>query len=199
MVMAALVSDRELWTRGAHGDGEAFGELFERHADAIYNYVFRRTADWATAEDLTSVVFLEAWRRRAEVRLERESALPWLYGVATNVIRNERRARRRHRTALEQLPTELALRDDADEVDRALDQLVMREALALVAQLPRKQQDVLALCVWCDLSYEAAALALGLPVGTVRSRLSRARLRLAELSTAGGHEQSKSNTNMRVA
>ena len=75
-----------------------FGLLFERHARAIYN-CFRRTADWAVAEDLTSIVFLEAWRRR-ERELLPEKVLPWLYGIATNVIRNRRRSLRRHAAAL---------------------------------------------------------------------------------------------------
>jgi RNA polymerase sigma-70 factor (ECF subfamily) len=67
------------------------------------------------------------------------------------------------------------------------DELRMRSALGLLARLPRRDQDVLALCVWQELSYEEAALALGLPVGTVRSRLSRARARLRELREACGH------------
>ena len=88
-------TDGELWRLAADGEPDAFGVLFERHAGTVYNYLFRRTGDWAVAEDLTSLVFLEAWRRRRDVRLEHESALPWLYGVATNVLRNRRRAQRR--------------------------------------------------------------------------------------------------------
>lgn len=65
----------------------------------------------------------------------------------------------------------------------------MAAALRVVADLPRRQQDVLALCVWSGLDYEAAAAALGVPVGTVRSNLSRARSRLRELLAASGHEQ----------
>ena len=64
-------TDGDLWRRAVDGEPDAFGVLFERHAQAVYNYLFRRTADWALAEDLTSVVFLEAWRRRTDVRLER--------------------------------------------------------------------------------------------------------------------------------
>lgn len=65
----------------------------------------------------------------------------------------------------------------------------MRAALGLPASLPRREQDIFVLCTWQGLSYEDAALALGIPVGTVRSRLSRARARLRELSAAGGHEE----------
>jgi RNA polymerase sigma-70 factor, ECF subfamily len=68
-----LEADREL-LRTPSG----FGRLFERHGRAVYNYCFRRTADWSAAEDLTSVVFLEAWRRRKDLRLDGDSLLPWL-------------------------------------------------------------------------------------------------------------------------
>jgi RNA polymerase sigma factor (sigma-70 family) len=181
------VSDRELWRVATLDDPSAFGALFERHARAIYNYCFRRTADWPSAEDLTSLVFLEAWRRRETVVLESESALPWLYGVATNVLRNRRRSERRHRAALERLPRERGI-DFADDVDGRLDdERRMAATLRALARLPRHEQDVVALCAWAGLSYEEAALALELPVGTVRSRLSRARARMRGLTSDTGH------------
>src|SRR5262249_32076114 len=86
---ASGVSDRVLWRRARDGDGAAFGILFERHAGRIYNYCFRRTADWALAEDLTSATFLVAWRGHGRESLNAESALPLLYGIATNVLRNQ--------------------------------------------------------------------------------------------------------------
>src|SRR5712691_8826257 len=96
-------SDLELWERARRGDHAAFGALFTRHARPVYNFCFRRTADWALAEDLTSAVFLEGWRRREQVRLAGPSALPWLLGVATNLLRNQRRSLRRYRGALARL------------------------------------------------------------------------------------------------
>jgi RNA polymerase sigma-70 factor (ECF subfamily) len=185
-------SDSELWSRGAAGDPDAFGLIFDRHARAIYNYCFRRSADWALAEDLTSVVFLEAWRRRAEVRLESESALPWLYGVAGNVLRNQRRSLRRHRAALGRLPAEPDREADfGDETaERLDDERRMHAALAVLEELPKRERAVLELCDWGSLSYAAASLALGVPVGTVRSRLARGRHRLRELVRARGHEVS---------
>jgi RNA polymerase sigma factor (sigma-70 family) len=181
-------TDAELWRLAADGDAAAFGVLFERHARAVYNFCFRRTADWAVAEDLTSIVFLEAWRRRGEVRLKDGRALPWLLGVATNVLRNRRRSERRHRAALERLTLEHSP-DFADDADARLDdERRMRVALRSVSKLPQREREVIALCAWAGLSYEDAAVALGLPVGTVRSRLSRARARLRELGEASGHE-----------
>jgi RNA polymerase sigma factor (sigma-70 family) len=182
------LTDAVLWQRAAAGDHEAFGTIFERHARTVYNYCFRRTGDWSHAEELTAMVFLEAWRRRRQVQLERDDAIPWLLGVATNLIRNLRRSQRRYRAALERLPRDPP-NSFADEVDDRLDdERQMRKALRTLKKLPRADQDVLALCLWEQLSYEQAASALGVPVGTVRSRLSRARARLRELSANPGHE-----------
>lgn len=182
------LTDAALWQRAAAGEPEAFGTIFERHAGTVYNYCFRRTGNWSQAEELTAIVFLEAWRRRRQVVLERDEAIPWLLGVATNVIRNLRRSQRRHRAALERLPRE-HLADFAADVDERLDdERQMRATLRALRELPRADQDVLALCVWEALTYEQAAFALGVPVGTVRSRLSRARARLRELSANPGHE-----------
>jgi RNA polymerase sigma factor (sigma-70 family) len=181
-------TDAELWRRAVEGEPEAFGVLFERHARPVYNYLFRRTADWSLAEDLTSVVFLEAWRRRADVRLEHDLALPWLLGVATNVLRNRRRSQWRYRAALERVPRE-RVEDFATDADSRLDdERLMRGVLRSLSKLPKREQDVIALCVWADLSYEEASVALDIPVGTVRSRLSRARARLREPDGPGGHE-----------
>jgi RNA polymerase sigma factor (sigma-70 family) len=181
-------TDAALWRRAAAGERDAFGLLFERHARTVYNYCFRRTGDWSQAEELTAIVFLEAWRRRRDVRLEREDALPWLLGVATNVVRNVRRTRRRHRSAIERLPRDRVVDFAVDVEERLDDERQMRAVLRVLGKLPRGDQDVLALCVWEGLTYEEAAVALDVPVGTVRSRLSRARARLRELVGVSGHE-----------
>ena len=174
-------SDRELWQLAARGDNAAFGLLFDRHATAVYNHLFRRTADWSEAEDLTSAVFLQAWRRRSGVEIDRESVLPWLLGIANNTLRNSRRARKRYRAAL----ARVALGDDtasdhADTVAAAIDS--ERQMVALrqaVAGLPRHEREVVELCAWSGLDQKGAAVALGVSVGTVKSRMHRARRRLA--------------------
>lgn len=182
--------DRELWNRALDDDPEAFGEIFVRHAKPVYNYLFRRCDDWSTAEDLTSVVFLEAWRKRGEVRLVHDSALPFLFGIATNVLRNRRRSERRYREALTRMPASPEATDPADDpAARAAAEQDMRAILAVLARIPRREQDVVSLCLWMGLSYEEAAASLDIPVGTVRSRLSRARGRLRELLDASGHEE----------
>ncbi|MCW2877823.1 MAG: sigma factor [Sphaerisporangium sp.] len=196
-------TDLELWSRAAGGDGGAFGTLFDRHARSVYNHCFRRTADWSAAEDLTSVVFLEAWRRRSQVRISSDSLLPWLLGVANNALRNRYRWLRRHQAAVGRLPPMDSVVDLAEEVvGRIDDERQMREILAVLNRLPRADQEVLTLCVWSELSYEDAAVALNIPVGTVRSRLSRARARMkklsgVELETESGHRRSERQTALR--
>jgi RNA polymerase sigma factor (sigma-70 family) len=174
-------SDRELWRLAGDGDGGAFGELFDRHATAVYNHLFRRTADWADAEDLTSAVFLQAWRRRGKVVIDRESALPWLLGVANHVLRNSRRASRRYRAALARaVPPDALAPDHADTVAAAVDsERQMVELRRAISDLPRHEREVVELCTWSGLDQRAAAVALGVSLGTVKSRMHRARRRLA--------------------
>jgi RNA polymerase sigma factor (sigma-70 family) len=188
------LDDSVLWARSREGDADAFALLFERHAKAIYNYCFRRVGDWSAAEDLLSVVFLEAWRRR-DKELPPGKVLPWLYGIATNVVRNRRRSERRYRMALARVPATRPEDDFGAAVDIRLDdERRMRDALALLKTLPRGQQDVFVLCAWGDLSYEDAAFALGVPIGTIRSRLARARRSLAELDAAHEHQQGETRS-----
>jgi len=179
----STLSDRDLWRSACDSQPQDFGLIFDRHSVTVYNHLYRRTDSWSTAEDLTSVVFLEAWRRRADVKLVEASALTWLLGVANKVLQTKYRSVRRHRDALSRLPKALVEPDPADAVVARLDgELRAGQLLAAFRQLPARDQDVIALCVWDGLDYAAAAVALGVPVGTVRSRLSRARARLAALA-----------------
>ena len=179
-------SDQGLWERAVQGEPSAFGELFQRHATPVYNYLFRRCGNWATAQDLTSIVFLELWRKRADIHLQRASALPLLLGVATNVLCNRARAERRHRAALERMPAPAEWTPDDDLVDKLAEEQRMQELLEVLGRLPKREQDLIVLCVWMELSYEEAADALSLPVGTVGSRLCRGKKRLRELLEESG-------------
>lgn len=177
--------DAELWRRIGGGDADAFGLLFERHGGRIHGYALRRTADPATAEDVTAVVFLEAWRRRHDVTLHQASALPWLYGVAANVIGKWHRGRRRHTAALERL-AHIAPRSPALVERQAEAAAEAADVLDRLRRLPRRERDVLVLSVWEGLTHSEIAIALDTNVGTVKSRLSRARARLAPAITDAG-------------
>jgi RNA polymerase sigma factor (sigma-70 family) len=166
------------------GDPDAFRELFDAHVRSVYNHAFRLTGNWSVAEDVVSLTFLEAWRLRGrlDVSADAGSLRPWLLGITTNVARNVRRAARRHEGAVARLPSAEVVPDFAEEVTTRIDD---RERLALaltaLAALRQPEREVLALCVWSGLDYAEAAEALGIPIGTVRSRLSRARKKLVKL------------------
>ena len=160
----------------------------------MYNYCFRRLGSWAAAEDILSVVFLEAWRRREKELPEDKVAAVALWDRHERDP-NQRRSERRFAAALRRMPEpppEASFTDRADE--RLDDETQMRRAHELLGQLPRHEREVFALCDWMELSYEDAALALGVPLGTVRSRSSRARRRLRELDPAIGHEEGSTKT-----
>ncbi|MGW4031959.1 RNA polymerase sigma factor [Streptomyces sp. NPDC004838] len=164
------------------GDPAAFRELFDAYAPLVYRHAVRTTGDWALAEDAVSLTFLEAWRLRHKLRDEGESPRPWLMGIAVNVLRNTTRATRRHRAALARMKPGDTVPDFADElVGRLTDAAQLVAAQRALKKLRRGDREVFTLCVWSGLGYAEAAEALGVPVGTVRSRLSRARTRLRAL------------------
>ncbi|MFI8423589.1 RNA polymerase sigma factor [Streptomyces sp. NPDC085479] len=164
------------------GDREAFAELYETYARAVYNHALRMTGDWSTAEEVMSEVFLTAWRTRATVQPDGGPLGPWLFGIATNKAHNAQRAARRRAAFLARRPAPEQVEDFAEETAGRLDDARKLAAMQrALARLRRPEREVLALCVWSGLSYAEAAEALGIAVGTVRSRLSRARERLRGL------------------
>nr|WSZ97415.1 RNA polymerase sigma factor [Streptomyces sp. NBC_00857] len=174
----------DMRTRVRAGDSSAFAELFDSYARTVYNHAFRLTANWATAEDVMGATFMEAWRLRAKVDPEGGSLRLWLLGIATNVARNQTRSNRRYRAAaVAAARAETAVPDHAEEVAGRLDdRRRLAAALTALAALRRPEREVLTLCLWEGLEYTAAAEVLGIPVGTVRSRLSRARGKLRKLA-----------------
>lgn len=175
--------DDEFRARIRAGDEGAFAELFRKHGRSVYNHCLRLSGDWSVAEDCTSLTFLEAWRLRGRADPHGGSLLPWLLGIATNVMHQRRRAAWRHHRLMQKIPTPELVPDLADEmVERLEDQERIAVVKQVLAGLRRTDREVLSLCVWAGLDYAAAAAALGVPVGTVRSRLSRARRRLDQLA-----------------
>jgi RNA polymerase sigma factor (sigma-70 family) len=147
-----------------------FGAVFERHFDAIHRYVTRRLGS-GLADDIAASVFVEAFAGRAAFLADVDDARPWLYGIATNLIR---RHRRRERAAWRAYAKHGVDPFGIDAAPR-LDEVAVARALAKIAKADR---DALLLLVWADLAYDDVATALGVPVGTVRSRIHRARARL---------------------
>lgn len=167
--------------RASVAEPERFGPLFDRHAVPVHRYLARRIGP--PADDLLAETFLVAFRRRASYTSD-VGVRPWLFGIATNLVRRHVRTEERRYRALARLAAgELAPPVIEDAIDR-LDAGALRRDLALaLASLHRRDRDVLLLTAWADLSYEQIAAVLDIPLGTVRSRLHRAR-RLTRLALA---------------
>jgi RNA polymerase sigma-70 factor (ECF subfamily) len=179
-VSEAAASDKALWDRALSGDERGFAAVYDRYAQRLLTYAYRRTGSAQRAEDVVSLVMLEAWRRRREVHFGADGTIAgWLFLTARYVLANEARTARRHRQALariEQLAPTIT-----DDLDRHLvDDERLRRALAALAELSSRDRSVLELAVWSGLSESEMAEALAVPVGTFKSRLSRARRRLTE-------------------
>lgn len=168
------------------GEPEAFAQLFDRYADDIHRYAARRVGA-EVADDLMAEAFVIAFQQRRRYDVSRPQARPWLYGIATNLVRDHRRAEARRLRALSRVAA--VVPDDgsgggeplAEQVAARVSAESVRGALAgALAKLPARYRDVLLVVAWGDLNYAEAAEALGIPVGTVRSRLNRARGRLRD-------------------
>lgn len=168
------------WASARSGDAVAFGALFDNHRDRVFGQALRLMRMSHDAEDVTALVFLEAWRRRNHVRVVDGSIIAWLLVTTNFVARNQTRTLHRHRLAMATLPPAEPTRDFSADVDARLDgderAVAAREAFAALSQ---KDQDVVTLCVIEEFSIAQASAALGIPSGTVKSRLSRAKQKLA--------------------
>jgi RNA polymerase sigma factor (sigma-70 family) len=172
-----LLDDAAVIQRSRH-EPEQFTVLFRRHAPHIQRYVVRRLGPDA-ADDIVAETFLLAFRQRDRYDQERADARPWLYGIATNLIGRHRRAEIRQYRALARTGADQVTEPFTDRVDeRVSASTAGRRIAAALARLSAELRDTLLLVAWGDLSYDEAAAALGVPVGTVRSRLNRARSKL---------------------
>jgi len=168
---------------GSWREPERFAVLFDRHAPHIYRYLARR-AGGQVADDLAAETFLAAFAKRDRYDLSRPDARPWLYGIATNLVNQHRRDEARHyqyrithAAAAEPEVPGHAERVAADVTAQAM-RALLAEALAM---LPAGDRDVLLLIAWEQLTYQEVSMALGIPVGTVQSRLHRARAKVRQV------------------
>ena len=177
------LDEAEAWSKARTGDSASFAALFDRHRDRVFGQALRLLRQPHDAEDVTAMVFLEAWRRRDAVRVVDGSIIAWLLVTTNNVVRNHTRSSHRYRLALAKLSEPAPEPDRTPEVDEALDNRerdrVIRNAFA---GLPAADQDVITLCVLEQLPLAEAAAVLRVPIGTVKSRLSRAKRRLGDLA-----------------
>jgi RNA polymerase sigma-70 factor, ECF subfamily len=169
--------DDDLLIRIQSGDEEAFVALYRRRQAAIYRFALHMSGSLPVAEDVTQEVFLALLREECGFDPERGTLSGYLFGIARKlVLRNVERGR-----------SDVALENDYDDStlpelavhDDALEELTHREGIAAlrraVQALPRRYREVVVLCDLEEVDYADAAVALGCPIGTVRSRLHRAR------------------------
>jgi RNA polymerase sigma factor (sigma-70 family) len=154
-----------------------FAAIFDRHYDAVHAYLQRRIGR-DLADELAAETFLIAFDGRARYDVSRPDARPWLFGIATNLLHRHQRHELRQLRAYARSAADPIL-DAFDGVDARIDaSSVRRELVDALIQVPAEELDALLLFAWADFSYAEIGQALEIPIGTVRSRLSRARVRL---------------------
>jgi RNA polymerase sigma-70 factor (ECF subfamily) len=167
---------------------ERFQAIFDRHGASVYRYLRRRVGD-QLAEELTAEAFTQALRARQQFDAARGSALPWLYGIAVNLIRMHARSERRRRRAYRLLGQALVHPAPASEIEDRVDAQALAPALrAALDALSSEQREVLLLHAWAGLSPSEIAEALSIPSALVRKRLHRARARAADRLTRNDQE-----------
>jgi RNA polymerase sigma factor (sigma-70 family) len=181
-------SDAEVIGRSLD-EPEVFGLIYDRHAVILLRFLGRRVGA-RVAEGLVGELFRIAFERRKTFNASRESALPWLYGIGSNLLLKHRRGEARRLRATAQM----AAAESADRREGAAAhdaRLLFPRVADAIKTLPDGERDALLLFAWEDLSYQSVAEALDLPIGTVRSRLNRARAHLRELLEPRGKDRMK--------
>ncbi|MEU7829689.1 RNA polymerase sigma factor [Nonomuraea sp. NPDC049129] len=181
----AEAADTDLIRRSLR-EPEAFAMVFDRHAPALHRFAARRLGH-DSAEDVVSETFLAAFEHRDRYQYGQASARPWLYGIASNVIGKRRRrevARYRAYVRGGVDPAEITGGPVEDGVGTLA---VNRPLMAALAGLRTGDRNALLLVAWAELTYEEVAEALNVPVGTVRSRLNRARKKVRQALEGADH------------
>lgn len=160
--------------RRSQSSPQEFGALFDRHAETVHRYAASRVGT-EIADDVMGETFLVAFEKRARFDHSRDSALPWLLGIATNLLHRHRRAEARLFAATEKSAGRLAAVASVDPDE-------LRDVAAALKKMAQPDRDTLLLYTWADLSYDEIAIAMNVPIGTVRSRLNRARKSVRDLT-----------------
>ena len=170
---------------------EAFGLIYDRHAPTVLRFLGRRVGAGA-AEGLVGELFRIAFERRKTFDASRANALPWLYGIGSNLLLKHRRGEARRLRASARMAAAGHAADRRTSAAAFDARLLFPRVANAIESLPDSEREALLLFAWEELSYESVAEALELPIGTVRSRLNRARARLRELLEPNGKGRKRS-------
>ncbi|MFG1955394.1 RNA polymerase sigma factor [Micromonospora sp. NPDC048830] len=186
----AAEQESDAWyVRASLADRSQFTVLYDRHSAALYRYAHGRVGA-EFVDDVVSETFLVAFRRRHRYDVSRPDARPWLFGILTKEISHYWRREQAHYRAMARSEPTGVVPDHAERVVAGAAAHAIRAPLArALAELPARDRDVLLLIAWGELSYEETARAVGIPIGTVRSRLNRARRKLG--SALGGGDPTR--------
>ena len=188
--MVNLRSDAEVIGRSLD-DPETFGLIYDRHAATLLRFLGRR-AGAEVAEGLIGELFRIAFERRKTFDVSRTTALPWLYGIGSNLLLKHRRGEARRLRASARMAAASEAVDRRASARAFNARLLFPRVADAIEALPDGEREALLLFAWEDLSYQSVAEALELPIGTVRSRLNRARAQLRELLEASGEKRMRS-------
>ena len=183
-------SDAEVIGR-SRDEPEAFGLIYHRHAATVLRFLGRRVGA-EVAEGLVGELFRIAFERRKTFDASRVSALPWLYGIGSNLLMKHRRGEARRLRASARMAAAGEAPDNRVSAAALDARLLFPRVADAIESLPDGEREALLLFAWEELSYQSVAEALELPIGTVRSRLNRARARLRELIEPDGKDKVKS-------
>jgi RNA polymerase sigma factor (sigma-70 family) len=172
--------EQSTWDSALTGDAVAFVATFDLHRNRVYRHAVRMTGNVHDAEDVTAAAFLELWRRRKSVRVVEGSVLPWLLVTTTNLARNLTRSLRRYRALIDSLPRVDAADSAADvALEQMEKQRLSEQVHKALGSLSSDDAALLALTMFEHYSPAQAAAALGISDGAARTRLHRARARMA--------------------
>jgi RNA polymerase sigma factor (sigma-70 family) len=191
-MMGPVPTDAEA-IEASRSDPPRFAVVFDRHFASLHRYLRRRVGK-DLADELAAEAFARAFAARTRYDRTHRDARPWLFGIAANLLRRHARTERRRLLAYAQSGVDAVSAPEVEDVAGRLDAKAAAPWIAqALAGLTAGQREVLLLYAWADLSYEEIGRSLGLPVGTVRSRLSRARSRMRELLAGFGQEEGGTN------
>jgi RNA polymerase sigma-70 factor (ECF subfamily) len=167
-------------------DPDHFRSIFERHAPVLHGYLSKR-APRSVVDDLVSETFVSAFRTRHNYDFSYPDARPWLFGIATNTVRHHQRGEGRRLIHGSMVESKTAEDDIADQVvSDIISKAEVERVQRALAQIDDRYSEVLMLVAGPGLTYEEVARALDIPIGTVRSRMSRGRAQLRELVGLSG-------------